>query len=166
MANNISRNDITILYEVGLGTKEGESWRDAMAQARDLGFCTPAGPVRSVLHGPDGSQTEQIVVAGDKGQIHDLSRSGEKPVSRVAALASSSESFNATPRPSLRNPGPAQHHGSLKGCSILILGPAGSTGLASSLAPEVAISSYRGENQRVTILVIDCGRTNPLGDNS
>ena len=38
----------------------------------------------SVLHDPDGSQTKQIVVAGDERQIHDLSRSREKPVSRVA----------------------------------------------------------------------------------
>src|ERR1019366_2050309 len=38
----------------------------------------------SVLHGPDGSQTQQEVVAGDQRQIHGLSRSREKPVSRVA----------------------------------------------------------------------------------
>ena len=43
-----------------------------------------AGSICSVLHGPDGSQTQQEVVAGDQRQIHDLSRSREKPVSRVA----------------------------------------------------------------------------------
>ena len=43
-----------------------------------------AGPIRSVLHGPDGPQAQQEVVAGDQRQIHDLSRSREKPVSRVA----------------------------------------------------------------------------------
>ena len=34
-----------------------------------------AGPIRSVLHGPDGPQAQQEVVAGDQRQIHDLSRS-------------------------------------------------------------------------------------------
>ena len=38
----------------------------------------------SVLHGRDGPQTQHVVVAGDKHQIHDLSRSSEKSVSRVA----------------------------------------------------------------------------------
>src|ERR1019366_1433997 len=37
-----------------------------------------------VLHGPDGPQAQQEVVAGDQRQIHDLSGSSEKPVSRVA----------------------------------------------------------------------------------
>ena len=42
------------------------------------------GPVFSVLHRRDSPQTELIAVAGDKHQIHDLRRSSEKPVSRVA----------------------------------------------------------------------------------
>ena len=40
--------------------------------------------LRSVLHGPEGPQAQQEVVTGDQCQIHDLSRSREKPVSRVA----------------------------------------------------------------------------------
>ena len=37
----------------------------------------------SVFHGPDGPQTQQIVVAGDERQIHNLSGRSEKSVSRV-----------------------------------------------------------------------------------
>jgi len=43
-----------------------------------------AGSIRSVLHGFYGPQVQQEVVPGDQRQIHDLSRSREKPVSRVA----------------------------------------------------------------------------------
>ena len=43
-----------------------------------------AGSICSVLRGPDGPQAQQVVVAGDQRQIHDLNHSREKPVSRVA----------------------------------------------------------------------------------
>jgi len=38
------------------------------------------GSIRSSFHGPDGPQTQQIVVSGNQRQIHDLSRSSEKPI--------------------------------------------------------------------------------------
>jgi len=43
------------------------------------------GPFAQFFHGSGGSQTQQIVAAGDERQIHDVSRSKrEKPVNRVA----------------------------------------------------------------------------------
>ena len=51
----------------------------------------------SVLQGPDDPQAQEVVIAGDRDQIQELSRSSEKPVSRVAVRRAAHRLLNSDP---------------------------------------------------------------------
>jgi hypothetical protein len=58
--------------------------------------------LRSVLHGPDGSQAKQIVVGRDQRKVHDLSTGGKEPICGIAF-------WQRWPSPTLEDQGDRVH---------------------------------------------------------